>query len=111
MLNGGYIPKEAFNTMDLGYNNLRSTISTYLNKKVRERNASSVETLRGKNSYEQKRIDFAKQLLRIVNEYEDIRRGPVTEADKKLQQRLTEKMIAEENKEMRKQANKIAKKQ
>ena len=111
MLNGGYIPKEAYNTMDLGYNNLRSTISTYLNKKVRERNASSVETLRGKNSYEQKRIDFAKQLLRIVNEYEDIRRGPVTEADKKLQQRLTEKMIAEENKEMRKQANKIAKKQ
>ena len=111
MLNGGYVPKEVYDTMDLGYSNLRSTISTYLNKKVRERNASSVETLQGKNPYEQKRIDFAKQLLRLVNEYEDIRKGPVTEADKKLQNKLSEKMINKEIKDMRRQANKIAKNQ
>ncbi|MBR6273851.1 MAG: hypothetical protein IKR27_02435 [Lachnospiraceae bacterium] len=108
LLTGDNVPKEVLETLDLGFDNLKQTITTYLGKKMRERRAATTETLEGKNKYEQSRIDFAKSLLNIVNDYEAIRRGPSTEKEIKMQNKLTDKRIAEENKIMKKKAMEIA---
>ena len=47
---------------------LDSTSDIYLSKKMRERKAANLGALRGKNQYEQKRIDYAKQAAAFAKE-------------------------------------------
>lgn len=49
---------------------LDETADLYLNKKMRERHANSPEQLRGKNPYEQARIDHAKKILEYTRTHE-----------------------------------------
>ena len=51
---------------------VRRSVEAYLQKKMTERNVQSYEALKtaGKNSYEQKRINYALGLLKSVESYE-----------------------------------------
>ena len=49
--------------IDEARSELETTADTYLKKKMRERGARTLEQLRGKNPYEQARIDHAKKIL------------------------------------------------
>lgn len=49
---------------------LREATEAYLHKKMRQRRAKSLDELRGKSAYEQKRIDVAKEMLEKVKGYD-----------------------------------------
>ena len=49
---------------------LREATEAYLHKKMRQRRAKSLDELRGKSAYEQKRIDVAKEMLEKVRGYD-----------------------------------------
>ena len=51
---------------------VRKATDAYLAKKMKERNAASLDQLRGKNAYEQRRIDYAKKVLSSVKDYDRI---------------------------------------
>lgn len=70
--------------------NLREKTSEYLGKKMKERHAVSLDALKGKNDYEQARIDYAKKLLAVTDEYLEIRDKPLTEEERTERSRLTE---------------------
>lgn len=57
----------------------------YLQHKIDERhdpNLKSIDQLTGRNEYEQKRIDYAKSLLKAVNQYRTTLSAPGTEEEK-----------------------------
>ena len=66
---------------DSVFNNLNQAITRYLNKKITERGMDETGEIKGKNSYEQKRIDFVKKLKAVVKEYESRKRGPIKKAE------------------------------
>ena len=70
--------------------NLREKATEYLGKKMKDRHAESIDALRGKNTYEQARIDYAKKLLAVTEEYLQIRDEPLTEAERTERSRLME---------------------
>ena len=61
--------KEQRDKADQAMQKVRQAAQLYLQKKIEER-GGSVETVKGKNDYEQKRIDYARNLLKEVAEYE-----------------------------------------
>lgn len=87
--------KESTAAFDDAFEKLRSTTTAYLKGKMQQRGASSLETLRGKNSYEQARIDYAKKLLNTVSLYEKLRKGPQTEEEKAEEQSLIDRRAIE----------------
>ncbi len=76
------------------FSSLKETALTYLYGKMGERGAESLETLRGKNAYEQRHIDYAKQVVATVDEYEKKLGGGSTEAERE------DRMMASEQREM-----------
>ena len=56
--------------IDEAVEELGRTSDAYLEKKMRERKAKSLEELRGKNDYEQARIDHAKRIREFARAYE-----------------------------------------
>lgn len=84
---------KVYNTV---FMNLREKVTEYLGKKMTERHAMSLDALKGKNDYEQTRIDYAKKLLAVTDEYLDIRDKhftedePLTEEERTERSRLTE---------------------
>ena len=78
--------------------NLREKTTEYLGKKMKDRHAESLDVLKGKNDYEQARIDYAKKLLAVTDEYLKIRDEPLTEAEREERSRLMEfRSIGERN--------------
>ena len=61
--------KEQREKADEAMQKVRQAAETYLQKKVRER-GGSIDTVQGKNDYEKKRIEYARNLLKEVAEYE-----------------------------------------
>lgn len=51
---------------------VRKDTEAYLLKKMKEKGVTSLDQLKGKHEYEQKRIDYAKKLMESVKEYEGI---------------------------------------
>ena len=88
---------------DEAFDALRAAASLYLGGKMEQRGADSLESLRGKNSYEQARIDYAKELLAASNSYNKLREGPQTEAEKAEEQSLADRRAMEERRAARKQ--------
>ena len=95
--------KESTAAFDDAFEKLRSTTTAYLKGKMQQRGASSLETLRGKNSYEQARIDYAKKLLNTVSLYEKLRKGPQTEEEKAEEQSLIDRRAIEARRAAQKQ--------
>ena len=92
--------KEAF---DEAFRTLRTAANQYLNGKAEQRRAASVETLRGKNPYEQARIDYARRLLKAAELYDELRKGPQTEAEKAEEQSLADRRAIEARRAAQKQ--------
>ena len=67
------IPPTAYNLrlreIDATMETLRTSNDAYLAKKMAERKAASLEELRGKNDYEQARIEHAKKIKEFVDAY------------------------------------------
>ncbi|MBR4657207.1 MAG: hypothetical protein IKO68_11755 [Oscillospiraceae bacterium] len=61
--------KEQRDKADEAMQKVRQAAETYLQKKIRER-GGSIENVKGKNEYERKRIEYARNLLKEVAEYE-----------------------------------------
>lgn len=55
---------------DSAFETLRANTLAYLHRKQGQRGAASIEELRGKNPYEQSRIQYAKELLALTDEYQ-----------------------------------------
>ena len=76
------------------YNNvfmdLREKTTDYLAKKMEERGAETLNDLQGKNPYEQKRIDYAKKLLAVTDEYLELRDKPLDAEEQIERRRLLE---------------------
>ena len=79
---------------------LKTATMIYLEKKMRERKATSIETLVGKNNYEKNRINHAKAILEFTNSHEVAPAIPREPADAKegeaLEIRLGSDLSAEE---------------
>lgn len=54
----------------------------YLKFKMKERGAKSLDKLKGKNTYEQKHIDYAKKMLKFVEEYNEHLDGPKNDRER-----------------------------
>jgi len=79
---------EALMVFDEAFHNLKDKVNTYLRKKTGERGLDETGKIKGKNDYEKKRIEYAKNVLSLVREYTAIRKGPVNKADKLEEQTL-----------------------
>ncbi len=79
---------EALMVYDEAFNTLNEKVTTYLRKKTGERGLDERGRIRGKNDYEKKRIEYAKNLLSLVKEYNARRSGPVKKAEKLEEQAL-----------------------
>ena len=79
---------ETLMVFDEAFNALNEKVRTYLRKKTRERGLDETGKIKGKNDYEKKRIEYAKNVLSLVKEYTDRRVGPVKNADKLEEQAL-----------------------
>lgn len=51
---------------------VRKATQEYLDKKMKEKKVTSLDQLVGKNEYEQKRIDYARKVMKGVEEYDQI---------------------------------------
>lgn len=69
---------------------LREKTTEYLLKKMDERGAKTLEELKGKGTYEQKRIDYAKQLLGVTEEYLKTQEHTLTEQERQERSELLE---------------------
>lgn len=63
---------EQLKKADKAMEEVRKATKEYLEKKMKEKKVNSLDQLRGKNAYEQKRIDYAKKLMDNVKEYDMI---------------------------------------
>ncbi len=73
------------------FGNLREKTMQYLGEKMFQRGAKTLDELTGKNPYEQKRIDYAKQMLSITEEFLDtVAEKPLTEEEREERSRLME---------------------
>ena len=63
------------------FNNLNQAIDRYLNKKLLARGMDEKGKIKGKNDYEQKRIDFVVKIKKVVKDYEARKRGPVKKSE------------------------------
>lgn len=68
--------------VDDAFIKLGEKADAYLAMKMSERKAKDLKTLKGKNPYEQKHIDYAKNIRRIVGEYKAKTADPKNEAEK-----------------------------
>ncbi len=64
------------------FDKLITKADAYLAYKMDEKGVSSLEKLKGKNKYEQKHIDYAKQMLKYANEFKAHLAGPKTDLEK-----------------------------
>ena len=80
---------------------LRKKTLDYLEKKQEDRKAASLEELKGKNAYEQKRIDYAGKLLAVTDDYLELRDKPLTEEERVERRRLMEQRSLEGRLEFR----------
>ena len=83
--------------MDLAFQHLKEEVLKYLRKKTRQRGLDEKGNIKGKNEYEQKRIDYAKNMLKVVKEYEKVRKGPQT-----VNERIEERNLVEARKNIEK---------
>ena len=83
--------KEQLDKANLAMQKVRQSAEIYLQKKMREKGVNSIDSLRGKNPYEQKRIDYAMKLLKDVEEYEELD-SPKNEAVREERERVTERV-------------------
>ncbi len=67
---------------DPKFDDMEEKALTYLEAKRKERRAGSIDELTGKNEYEQKHIDFAKKVLKTVENYRKQTEEPTTEEEK-----------------------------
>lgn len=82
--------EKTIENVDSVFTNLKSEILTYLRKKTRQRGLDEKGNIKGKNEYEQKRIDYAKEMLKTVKEYEKIRKKPSAAAEIAEERKLIE---------------------
>ncbi|MCR4837468.1 MAG: hypothetical protein K5897_00870 [Eubacterium sp.] len=82
---------EALMVFDEAFNTLNEKVRTYLRKKTGERGLDETGKIKGKNDYEKKRIEYAKNVLSLVKEYTERRIGPVKKADKQEEQALKDR--------------------
>lgn len=75
------------------FEDMATKATTYLLGKMEERRVNSIEELRGKNTYEQQHIDFAKKVLKAVDEYYKQTAEPENEAEK-------EEMMAQDDRRL-----------
>ena len=68
--------------VDDAFIKLGEKADAYLAMKMSERKSKDLKTLKGKNPYEQKHIDYAKNIRRIVGEYKAKTADPKNEAEK-----------------------------
>lgn len=94
---------ESKTAFDGVFEELRSAANRYLSGKMEARHADSLENLRGKNAYEQARIDYAKKLLNAVQLYDKVRKGPQTEEEKAEEQSLADRRAIEARRAAQKQ--------
>ena len=99
--------RDTVKAIDQVYRNLELKTLKYLEDKKDARHAASIETLKGKNPYEQRRIDYARNLLNEVREYQRLRAGPVTEAEKEEYRAITERRALGEHIKLREQVEAI----
>ena len=82
---------EVLMVFDEAFNTLNEKVRTYLRKKTGERGLDETGKIKGKNDYEKKRIEYAKNVLSLVKEYTERRIGPVKKADKQEEQALKDR--------------------
>ena len=80
--------------------NIMETANEYLEFKMKERGVKSLDKLKGKNKYEQKHIDYAKKMLKFVEEYNAHLDGPKNDRERQETMANYEKR----NNDMKKQA-------
>ena len=73
---------------DNQFTQLDQALNRYLAKKRNQRGTDEKGKIKGKNDYEQKRIDYAMKLKAMVREYEARKRGPVGKAEEQEKQAL-----------------------
>ena len=73
---------------DNQFSQLDQALNRYLAKKRNQRGTNEKGKIKGKNDYEQKRIDYAMKLKSLVREYEARKRGPVGRAEEQEKQAL-----------------------
>ena len=81
---------DTFRQVNESFDTLEQRAMEYLqykldHSKVRPK-PQSLDELRGKNEYEQKHIDYARDILKTVNDYRQSQARPETEAEKEVQQ-------------------------
>ena len=64
--------KAQLDQADRAMEEVRKSTEAYLQKKMQEKGVQSLDQLRGKSAYEQKRIDYAKKVMENVKEYDRI---------------------------------------
>ncbi|MBR4194234.1 MAG: hypothetical protein IKQ54_07915 [Oscillospiraceae bacterium] len=69
---------------------LREKTTEYLLKKMDQRGAKTLDELTGNGSYEQKRIDYAKKLLGVTEEYLKMQEHELTEQERQERSELLE---------------------
>ena len=79
---------ETLMVFDEAFNTLNEKVRNYLRKKTGERGLDETGNIKGKNDYEKKRIEYAKNVLSLVKEYTARRNGPVKRAEKLEEQAL-----------------------
>ncbi|MBO4863663.1 MAG: hypothetical protein J5517_04820 [Eubacterium sp.] len=64
------------------FQSIMEKADAYLEYKMKEKGVKSLDELRGKNKYEQKHIDYAKKMLKFVEEYNSHLDGPKNDRER-----------------------------
>lgn len=81
---------KAFRTVDESYQKLEAAARSYLEHKAGD---TPIEEIRGKNDYEQARIDYARNILKAVDQYRENFAPDTPEEEDNVQENITRRRI------------------
>ena len=89
------------------FDDMEEKALTYLAGKMKERKVKSLEDLTGKNDYEQSHIDFAKKVLKTVQNFRDRSAEPKSEAEKEKMRARDDRQFIEDMRNARNEDRKF----
>ena len=89
------------------FSDLADKADKYLKEKMRKKGVTSIRNLVGKNTYEQMHIDYAKEMIKLSDEFFAHVEGPSNDAERQELTRNYERRQAEEIKQLKKKVKEI----
>ena len=98
---------ETYDKVCNAFSKIKEANNEYLVGKMKERGVTTLEALTGKNDYEQKRIDYAMDVRKTVNEFNTMMSGPASKDEVDDLQANKQRRQLEDNRKAAEQQNPI----